>query len=195
MTVDKHRVTSPAPTLRESRGFARLWTASTASAFGSYVTVLAIQVLVVDVLAGDAVDVGLVNAARWVPYLLFGLLAGVLVDRVRRRPLLVATDLLSAVALSAIPVLSATGSLTVGWLAGVMAVFGLCTVVGDAAFQSFVPGSSPRGCSGPRTPGWTSPTPWRRRAGRRSRAVWCSCWERPSRCSSTPSATSSRPSS
>ncbi|WP_421735284.1 MFS transporter [Cellulomonas sp.] len=141
-------MTSPA-TLRESRGFARLWTASTASAFGSYITVLAIQVLVVDVLAGDAVDVGLVNAARWVPYLLFGLLAGVLVDRVRRRPVLVATDLLSAVALSAIPVLSATGSLTVGWLAGVMAVFGLCTVVGDAAFQSFVPRLVPTRLLGP----------------------------------------------
>lgn len=142
-------MTPPATTLRESRGFARVWTASTASAFGSYITVLAIQVLVVDVLAGDAADVGLVNAARWVPYLLFGLLAGVLVDRVRRRPVLVATDLLSAVALSAIPVLSATGSLTVGWLAGVMAVFGLCTVVGDAAFQSFVPRLVPTRLLGP----------------------------------------------
>jgi MFS family permease len=136
-------------TLRESRGFARLWTASTASAFGSYVTVLAIQVLVVDVLAGDAVDVGLVNAARWVPYLLFGLLAGVFVDRVRRRPVLVATDLLSAVALSAIPVLSAVGALTVGWLAVLMAVFGLCTLVGDAAFQSFVPRLVPATLLGP----------------------------------------------
>ncbi|WP_315094448.1 MFS transporter [uncultured Cellulomonas sp.] len=140
----------PAPaTLRDSRGFARLWTASTTSAFGSYVTVLAIQVLVVDVLAGDAVDVGLVNAARWVPYLLFGLLAGVLVDRVRRRPLLVATDLLSAVALSAIPVLTAAGSLTVGWLGVLMAVFGLCTLVGDAAFQSFVPRLVPARLLGP----------------------------------------------
>ena len=141
-------MTTPA-TLRESRGFARVWTASTASSFGSYITVLAIQVLVVDVLAGDAVDVGLVNAARWVPYLLFGLLAGVLVDRVRRRPLLIATDLLSAVALSAIPVLSAVGSLTVGWLAGIMAVFGLCTLVGDAAFQSFVPRLVPARLLGP----------------------------------------------
>jgi len=141
-------VTGPA-TLRESRGFARLWTASTTSAFGSYVTVLAVQVLVVDVLAGDAVDVGLVNAARWVPYLLFGLLAGVLVDRLRRRPLLVATDLLSAVALSVIPVLAAVGSLTVAWLAVLMAVFGLCTLVGDAAFQSFVPRLVPARLLGP----------------------------------------------
>src|SRR5690349_4400448 len=120
--------------LRGTRGFARLWTASTVSAFGTYVTVLALQVLVVDVLDGDALDVGLVNAARWAPYLLVGLLAGVLVDRVRRRPLLVATDVLCAVVLATIPVLAATGHLAVGWLVVLMAVFGLCTLVGDAAF-------------------------------------------------------------
>ncbi|GEK23176.1 MFS transporter [Cellulomonas xylanilytica] len=135
--------------LRQTRGFARLWAASTASAFGTYVTVLALQVIVVDVLDGDAVDVGLVNAARWAPYLLLGLLAGVLVDRVRRRPVLVATDLLSAVALATIPVLAATGHLAVGWLVVLMAVFGLCTLVGDAAFQSFVPRVVPTGLLGP----------------------------------------------
>ena len=63
-------------TLRQTRGFARLWTASTTSAFGSYVTVIALPFVVAEVLAGDGLDVGLVNAARWVPYLLFGLLAG-----------------------------------------------------------------------------------------------------------------------
>ncbi|MFC8191233.1 MFS transporter [Cellulomonas sp. NPDC057328] len=134
------RATPPPPaSLRAVRGFARLWTASTVSAFGSYVTVLALPVLVVEVLAGDAVDVGLVNAARWLPYLLVGLLAGVLVDRVRRRPVVVAADVLAAVALAAVPVLAATGSLTVGRLVAVVAAFGLCTLVGDAAWQSLVP--------------------------------------------------------
>ncbi|MCC2333869.1 MFS transporter [Cellulomonas wangsupingiae] len=126
-------------TLRGVRGFGRLWSASTVSAFGSFVTTFAVPFIVVDALDGDAVDVGLVNAARWVPYLVFGLLAGVMVDRMRRRPVLVATDLLSAVALGAIPALSMTGHLGVGWLVVLMAVFGLCTLVGDAAFQSFVP--------------------------------------------------------
>jgi MFS family permease len=133
--------TAPPPpaSLRESRGFARVWTAATVSAFGSYVTILAVQVMVVETLAGDAVDVGLVSAARWLPYLLFGLLAGVFVDRMRRRPVLVATDLLSAVALGVIPVLEVAGHLTVGWLMALMTVFGTCTLIGDTAFQSFVP--------------------------------------------------------
>ncbi|MBO3085943.1 MFS transporter [Cellulomonas fengjieae] len=144
-----NNATAGPETLRQVSGFSRLWTASTTSAFGSYVTILAIQVLIVDVLAGDAVDVGLVNAARWLPYLLFGLLAGVLVDRVRRRPLLVVADLLSALALAAIPVLAATGHLVVGWLVVLMAVFGLCTLVGDAAYQSFVPQVVPARLLGP----------------------------------------------
>lgn len=135
--------------LRDARGFGRLWSASTVSAFGSFVTTFAVPVLVVDVLAGDAVDVGLVNAARWVPYLVLGLLAGVLVDRVRRRPLLVVTDLLSALVLGAIPLLSATGHLEVAWLVVLMVVFGLCTLVGDAAFQAFVPRVVPTTLLGP----------------------------------------------
>ena len=139
----------PPESLSRSRGFARLWVASTTSAFGTYVTVLAVQVIIVDVLGGDAVDVGWVNSARWAPYLVFGLLAGVLVDRVRRRPVLVITDVLSAVVLAAIPVLAATGHLGVGWLVVLMAGFGLCRLVGDAAFRSFIPRLVPTPLLGP----------------------------------------------
>lgn len=78
--------------LRHCPGFKEFWAASTVSGFGSYVTVLAVRVLVVVTLHGSAAQVGLVNAAGWLRYLLFGVLTGVLVDRVRRRPVLVATD-------------------------------------------------------------------------------------------------------
>ncbi|WP_188037818.1 MFS transporter, partial [Actinotalea sp. JY-7885] len=133
-----------AASLRSATGFGRLWTAATASAFGSYVTVLAVQVLVVEVLDGDAVDVGLVNAARWLPYLLVGLLVGVLVDRVRRRPLMVLTDVAAALALAVIPLLAATGHLSVGAVMAALAAFGTATLVGDAASQSFLPRLVPR---------------------------------------------------
>jgi len=61
--------------LRDCPGYLGLWTASTVSEFGTYVTTLAIQVLVVLNLHGGAADVGLVNASRWLPYLLFGLMS------------------------------------------------------------------------------------------------------------------------
>jgi MFS family permease len=120
-------------------GFLAFWTASTVSDFGSYVTALALQVLVVVTLKGTATDVGLVSAARWLPYLLLGLVVGALVDRYRRMPVLVATDLIRAVLLAAIPALWLAGWLNLPVLMLFVAAFGVLTLVNDAADQSFVP--------------------------------------------------------
>jgi MFS family permease len=125
--------------LRDCPGFARFWTASTVSGFGTYVTTLAIQVLIVLTLHEGAAGVGLVNAARWLPYLLFGLVAGVFVDRSRRRPLLVTTDIGRGLLLIGIPALALTHRLSVPVLMVFMAIFGLLSLLNDAAFQSFLP--------------------------------------------------------
>jgi len=131
--------------LRDCPGFLRFWTASTISGFGTYVTTLAVQVLVVITLHEGAGGVGFVSAARWLPYLLFGLVAGVLVDRSRRRPLLVATDLGCGLLLIAVPVLALTHHLTIVVLMAFMVVFGLMSLVNDAASQSYVPRLVPSG--------------------------------------------------
>jgi len=125
-------------------GFRRFWVASTVSAFGTYVTTVALQVLVVDDLGGSATDVGLVNAARWAPYLLVGLLVGVLADRLRRRPVLVATDLGRAVVLAGIPLLAALDRLSLPALLALVATLGLLSLANDAAHQSFLPRLVPR---------------------------------------------------
>jgi MFS family permease len=135
--------------LRSCPGFLRFWTAATVSGFGTYVTTLAIQVLIVLTLHESATGVGLVNSARWLPYLLFGLVVGVLVDRSRRRPLLVTTDLVRGVLLIAIPLLAVTHRLTIVVLMVFMAVFGLMSLVNDAASQSFLPRLVPAGLLGP----------------------------------------------
>ena len=130
--------------LRTNAGFRLFWTASTVSDFGTPITTLAIQVLVVTTLSGSAADVGLVNAARWLPYLLFGVLVGALADPARRKPLLVSTDLGRAVLLCAVPLLAWSGRLSLPTLAGLVAVFGLLSLVNDAAHQSFLPRLLPR---------------------------------------------------
>jgi MFS family permease len=130
--------------LRTHAGFRLFWAASTVSDFGTPITTLAIQVLVVTTLSGSAADVGLVNAARWLPYLLVGVLVGALADRVRRKPLLVGTDLARGVLLCAVPLLAWPGALSVPLLAGLMAVFGLLSLGNDAAHQSFLPRLLPR---------------------------------------------------
>ncbi len=77
--------------------FVRFWIADAVSNLGTFVSALALQLLLIETLHADQTALGVVRAAQWLPYLLFGMLAGVVVDRVRRRPLLVAADLLCAV--------------------------------------------------------------------------------------------------
>jgi MFS family permease len=125
-------------------GFRLFWAAFTVSGFGSQVTAFAVAVLIVTTLGGTAADVGLVNAARWLPYLLFGLVVGALADRVRRKPLLVGTDLARAALLCAVPLLAWPDVLSVPVLIAIMAVFGLASLVDDAAHQSFLPRLLPR---------------------------------------------------
>jgi MFS family permease len=131
-------------TLRDAPGFGRFWWASSVSAFGDYFTSVAIQVMIVTVLAGTAADVGLVNGARWLPYMLFGLVAGAWVDRLRRRPVMISADLIRGALLILIPALALTGQLSIWALAAFMAVFGLVSLFGDAATQAFVPRLAPR---------------------------------------------------
>jgi MFS family permease len=120
-------------------GYLAFWTAQTVSAFGSYITTMALQVLVVLTLQGSATDVGILNASRWLPYLLFGLVVGAYVDRWRRRPLLVATDIGRAVLLGGIPCLWLMGWLNLPILFLFVALFGVLNLLGDAAAQSFLP--------------------------------------------------------
>lgn len=117
----------------------RFWTASTVSGFDTYITTLAVQILVVVTLHQQAAGVGLVSAARWLPYMLFGVVAGVLVDRSRRRPILIITDLGRGALLIAIPLLAFSHHLSLVVLIVFMAVFGLMSLFNDAAFQSFLP--------------------------------------------------------
>lgn len=136
--------------LRDCPGFVRFWAAATVSGFGTYVTALAIQVLVVVTLHEGAAGVGLVSAARWSPYLVFGLVVGAMVDRLRlRRPLLVATDLIRAGLLVAVPLLALMHQLTIVVLMAFMVVFGLTSLVNDAASQAIVPRLVPRALLAP----------------------------------------------
>ncbi|MFI9779401.1 MFS transporter [Streptomyces sp. NPDC051956] len=132
------------PRLVEVPGYVRFWTASAVSAFGSQVTGLALQILTAVALSASATEVGIVNAARWVPYLLFGLVAGVVVDRRRRKPMMVTTDLGRAVLLGAIPVLYALDRLTIPTLCLFVFAFGVLSLLFDAANQSYVPQLVPK---------------------------------------------------
>ncbi|WP_144721153.1 MFS transporter [Agrococcus jejuensis] len=124
---------------RLPRSFRWLLAAESASSVGTYVTLLALQTIVVVTLGGDSADTGLLSAARWLPYLVVGLLVGALVDRMRRKPVMVWSDALRALLLVAIPALWLLDALTLPTLLVVVIAYGVATVVNDAASMAFLP--------------------------------------------------------
>ncbi len=91
-------------TLRRVAGFRSYWSAATVSSFGSAVSAVAVPVLVVTVLHAEPFEVGLVNAAQFLPYAIFGLVVGAYVDRFRRKPLLIWSSVGRGLSLAVIPV-------------------------------------------------------------------------------------------
>ena len=89
----------------------RYWTSRVVSYAGGTVTYVAAPILVY-ALTGSALLTGVTAATEGLPYLLFGLLAGALADRVNRQRLMVACDLVNAVVLASVPVAAALGRLT-----------------------------------------------------------------------------------
>ncbi|KJY23712.1 MFS transporter, partial [Streptomyces katrae] len=86
-------------------GFGRLWTAQTVSSLGDGVTHAALPLIALT-LTRDPLALAVVTAAGTLPWLLFGVLGGALVDRWDRRRTMWVTDALRA-ALLAIPVTAA----------------------------------------------------------------------------------------
>jgi MFS family permease len=131
-----------APVPRSS--FFRYWTADAISSLGSAVTAVAMPVLVVQRLGATPLEVGVVNAAQSVPYALLGLIAGVYIDRWRRKPVLVWASVGRALSLSAVPVLWLVGVLQIWMLVMALLLFGAFSVFGFAATQSLLPRLVPR---------------------------------------------------
>lgn len=122
-----------------SPSFLRYWRATAVSGLGTYVTLFALQALVVLELDGTASDVGWLNSARWLPFLVFGLVVGAVVDGRRRLPLLIRTDLLQAALLLSIPLLWWLDLLSLPVLLVVVFGYGTVSVVSGAAQMSLVP--------------------------------------------------------
>ena len=121
------------------REFLKFWAGSAISDVGSQVTVLAVPLIAALTLDATPWQMGLLAAAGSAPILLVGLFAGVWVDRVRRRPVMIATDLGRAALLLIIPLAAVTGALRIELLYAVLLLTGALTVLFDVANMSFLP--------------------------------------------------------
>ena len=119
--------------------FLKLWSAETVSQFGTQISQVALPLVAVIALDASAFQVAALGTVEFLPFLLFTLPAGVWVDRLPRRPILVVADLGRACALGSIPLAAAIGHLTLTQLYVAGFVTGTLTVFFDVAYQSYLP--------------------------------------------------------
>jgi MFS family permease len=119
--------------------FLKLWSAETVSQVGTQISQLALPLAAIDVLHASAFEVAALTTVEFLPFLLVSLPAGVWVDRLRRRPLLVLGDLSRAALLASVPIAYAFDALTIWQLYGVGFFVGIATVFFDVAYQSYLP--------------------------------------------------------
>ena len=118
--------------------FRRLWLSLTITHFGGQITFLALPLTAALLLSATPFEMGVLTALESLPFAIFGLFAGVLVDRSRKLPLIIAADIGRALVLLAVPVAAWTDTLTMPVLYAVGFLVGTGSVVAWAAYQVFM---------------------------------------------------------
>jgi len=139
--LDEHVLSPAAPKQRPwwAGGFGRLLFGQSVSAVGSQVTFIALPMIAVLSLGATPAAMGLLGAVDNLPYLLIGLWVGVYVDRYSRRRLMVASDLLRALAVVSVPIAAIGGWLSFTQLCVVAFVVGIGNIVFDVSCQAQLP--------------------------------------------------------
>ena len=129
----------PPPSLWRHPDFLKLWTGQTISELGSVVTRTAVPLVALLVLGAGPAEMAFLVVAGSLAVLLVGFFAGAWVDRLPRRPLLVASDILRSLLLLSIPVAFALDALRMEQLYVVVFLEGCLGVLFDAAYPAYVP--------------------------------------------------------
>jgi hypothetical protein len=127
------------PGLWRHRDFMLLWTGQSVSELGSAVTVLALPLIAVVLLGASTFEVGLLAAATTVPFLLIALPAGLAVDRLAKRGLMIGCDAARMLIIGSVPIAAWLAELTLIQLYVVVVATGVLTVFFDVAYQGFTP--------------------------------------------------------
>jgi hypothetical protein len=125
--------------LLRHRDFRLLWIGETVSQAGSSMAIVVVPLLAVTTLRASTFDVAALSAAVTLPWLLIGLPAGAWVDRLPARSLMITCDVLAAVLYASLPLAAWAGLLTVGQLAVVALLAGVCNVFFATAYQVYLP--------------------------------------------------------
>ena len=126
--------------LGDDAEFLKLWVGGFVSTLGFHVSILAMQLTAAAVLRATPWEMGLLGAAQFLPRLAFGLIVGVWVDRLRRRPIMIVADLGRAALLASVPVAFVADALTMAQLFVVALGVGGFSVFFGVASQAYLPG-------------------------------------------------------
>ncbi|MFN8378298.1 MAG: MFS transporter [Anaerolineae bacterium] len=132
-------MSSPPAPLGRRPDFLKLWLGQTVSEFGSRITRDGLPILAVSALAATPQQMGLLSAAASLPVLILSLFAGVWVDRLRRRPLLIAADLGRAAVLMLIPIAALSGHLTFGLALAVIMAANALSLFFNISYNAMLP--------------------------------------------------------
>ncbi|HEX5040376.1 MAG TPA: MFS transporter [Candidatus Limnocylindria bacterium] len=127
------------PSLWRQGDFMKLWTAQTISQFGDEITGIALPFVALQILDATPFEMGILGVVRFLPWIFFTLPAGVWVDRMRRRPILMGADICRAVLLATIPIGFLAGWLSIWQVYVVSFIAGTLEVFFDVAYQSYLP--------------------------------------------------------
>ncbi|WP_328953509.1 MFS transporter [Kitasatospora purpeofusca] len=125
--------------LRRHRDFRLLWCGETAGKFGASVTGVAMPLIAVSELHASTFQIGLLSAASWAPWLVMGLPAGVWVDRLPRRTVMLAAAAVSLVLFTAVPAAAWARRLSTGLLLAVALLTGTAAVFFQTAYTAYLP--------------------------------------------------------
>ena len=126
-------------TILRHRDFRLFWLGQTTSRFGSAITAVALPLVALGTLNASTLQVALLQAAVWLPWLLIGLPVGVWVDRLRRRPVMITCNVAALLLFISVPVAARLDALTIEHLLTVALLAGAAAVFFETAYQVYLP--------------------------------------------------------
>ncbi|MEN0129376.1 MAG: MFS transporter [Brevundimonas sp.] len=133
-------MTQPRRSLIHHPDFRRLWTGDALGQLGAQLSYLALPVFAVKHLDATEWQMGALTAAETAAFLVIGLPAGAWVDRMRKRRVLIVSDLVRAVVLTIVVLAAFADAATMPLLICAGLVLSAASVFFDVAHQSYVPG-------------------------------------------------------
>ncbi len=119
--------------------FLRFWVGDTVTQFTGQITSLVLPTLAILTLGVTDFELGILNTLGFIAFPILGLLAGVLLDRVKRKPVMVLANAIRLITLATVPAAFLLGALSLIQLYVVALALGTCTLFFDVGYQSYLP--------------------------------------------------------